>query len=88
MENSALRHSSNIVSGFNTTLIFKTHPGTIPSQPALGRALSALEVEVPAPKLRAPIDDDDGDDDNDEEGGPHFIKDATVLSALLETTSS
>jgi Protein of unknown function (DUF3712) len=79
---------SQYISGFNTTLTLKTHESTIPSQPALGRALSSLEVVIDAPKLSAPqIPGDGGGDDNDDGDGdgsaPRFIKDATVLSALL-----
>ena len=79
---------SQYISGFNTTLTLKTHASTIPSQPALGRALSSLEVVIDAPKLSSPqIPGDDGgdddDDDDEDRSAPRFIKDATVLSALL-----
>ena len=55
---------------------------SIPSQPSLGQALSAIEVVIDTPKLGLPKDGDKGDDD-EKHTGPHFIKDATVLSALL-----
>jgi Protein of unknown function (DUF3712) len=42
---------SQILSGWNTTLTFKTHAGTIPMQPELGKALSGFEVVVNTPKL-------------------------------------
>jgi len=77
---------SQYISGLNTTLTLKTHKSTIPSQPALGRALSSLEVVIDAPKLSAPQIPGDGGNDGDEDGdgsAPRFIKDATVLSALL-----
>jgi hypothetical protein len=77
---------SQYISGLNTTLTLKTHESTIPSQPALGRALSSFEVVVDAPKLSAPQIPGDGGDDDGEDGdgpAPRFIKDATVLSALL-----
>ncbi|KAI9796799.1 MAG: hypothetical protein M1825_006508 [Sarcosagium campestre] len=63
---------SRYISGFNTSLTLKTHPGTIPSQPALGKALSAFEIELPTPHLKPP--GDNGDDD----GESHFIKDTTM----------
>ena len=77
---------SQYISGFNTTLTLKTHESTIPSQPALGKALSSFEVVIDTPKLfqpHAPGGDGDDDDKDGERSGPHFIKDATVLSALL-----
>lgn len=49
----------------------------IPVLPNLGTALSSLELDIPVPKLGAPEDD----------GQPHFIKDATVLSALADILS-
>lgn len=64
--------------GFNTTLALKTDESTIPSQPSLGRALSILEILIDTPKLGPPKNDGD-----EEHTGPHFIKDATVLSALI-----
>lgn len=74
---------SQYLSGFNTTLTLKTHEGTIPSQPGLGRALEALKLVFPAPRLHTPkpdpTDPDDpnnGDDDEDDEG--HFIRAATM----------
>ena len=76
-----------VVSGFNTTLTLKTHENSIPSQPALGKALSILELTIDALSLTppSPPEDGNGDHDGDEEGGsgPHFIKDATVLSTLI-----
>ena len=77
---------SQYISGFNTTLTLKTHESTIPSQPNLGRALSSLEIVIDAPKLLGPQTPNDGGNDDDEDGdraAPRFIKDATVLPALL-----
>lgn len=78
---------SQYISGFNTTLTLKTHENSIPSQPALGKALSILELTIDALSLTppSPPEDGNGDHDGDEEGGsgPHFIKDATVLSTLI-----
>jgi len=66
---------SQYISGWNTTLSFKTHHGTIPSQPGLGEALSQFEIELPTPNLSAP-DENGGDKEGDPEH-PHFIKEAT-----------
>ena len=78
---------SQYISGFNTTLTLKTHESTIPSQPNLGRALSTLELVIETPKLSGPqIPGDDGKDEEDDDGegsAPRFIRDATVLTALL-----
>jgi Protein of unknown function (DUF3712) len=77
---------SQYVSGFNTTLTLKTHKDTIPSQPALGRALSGLEIVIDTPKLSPPGSPGHGGKDGDSDpidNGPHFIRDATVLPAFL-----
>jgi hypothetical protein len=68
---------SQYISGWNTTLTFKTHKGSIPSQPGLGEALSKFEVEIPTPRLSTPSDGNEDDDNEDNNTGPHFIKDAT-----------
>lgn len=78
---------SQYISGYNTTLTLKTHEGTIPSQPALGRALSNLEIIIDTPKLPPPRSPGHGDNDDEPEqngSGPQFIRDATVLPAFLE----
>jgi len=69
---------SQYISGFNTTLTLKTHKDTLPSQPALGEALSAFNITIPTPHLgsRKPVDPDhpgDGEDDK-----PHFIQSTTM----------
>lgn len=77
---------SQYISGFNTTLTFQTHEGTIPHQPRLGKALSKFKVEIPAPKLSTP-NAGNGDDDNDKDDHkPHFIDDATFH--LISSTAT
>lgn len=92
---------SQYLSGWNTTISLQTHEGTIPNQPALGKALSRFALEIPTPRLRPPIpkDPDDPGKPNPppEDDGPHFIKDAvmhlftstatfTLLSPLKHST--
>lgn len=93
---------SQYISGWNTTLTFQTHEGTIPLHPNLGKALSKFNVTIPTPRLGSSRDkDSDGDGDEDEENphknAPKFIKDAifhlfsstatfTLLSPLQHTT--
>lgn len=67
-----------MIAGYNTTLTLRTHEGSIPLQPALGRALQKFSVEMPTPSLGGPPQDGDDDDDNGSGKKPHFIKDATV----------
>jgi hypothetical protein len=67
---------SQYISGFNTTLTFKTHEGTIPVQPNLGRALSNFAITIPTPKLSTPNKPEEGDG-NEDHDKPHFILDAT-----------
>lgn len=58
------------------TLGIKTHEGTFPTLPELGKALSVFSFEVPVPHMsipRAP-----GDEDDDDDKPPRFIQDATV----------
>lgn len=59
---------SQYISGFNTTLTFQTHQGSIPYQPNLGLALRKFPITVPTPRLTANGPDSDK---------PHFIDDAT-----------
>jgi len=77
---------SQYISGFNTTLTFQAHEGSIPNQPNLGKALSKFEIEIPTPRLSTPSagggDDDDGDDDDK----PHFLDDATFH--LISSTAT
>lgn len=67
---------SQYISGFNTTLSLRTHTGSIPSQPALGKALEALKFSFLAPRLGTPRRDDP-DGDPDKESG-HFIRQAIM----------
>ncbi len=78
-----------MIPGWNTTVTLKTDESTIPSQPALGRALAALEVTVPTPRLSTPGQPGggDGDDPSDGDGAPHMIGDVTVIQALLNIHS-
>ncbi|KAL3427683.1 hypothetical protein PVAG01_01192 [Phlyctema vagabunda] len=66
---------SQYISGYNTTLTFQTHEGSIPNQPKLGKALSRFKIEIPTPKLSTPSTGRGGGDDEDSK--PHFIEDAT-----------
>lgn len=68
-------------------MTFRTHEGSIPAQPALGKALSKFSVTIPTPRLSGPkVPDDDDDepedpenpDDPEADGHPHFIKSATM----------
>lgn len=82
---------SQYISGYNTTIILKSHKGTIPTQPTLGKALSNFEIEVPTPHLRVPSqpqpdDPSDPEDPDKNSTSPHFIKDATMH--LLTSTAS
>lgn len=68
---------SQYISGWNTTMTFKTHKDSVPGQPALGEALSRFPIEMPMPHLSA------GDGTGDDSGGnsgdrPHFIQSATI----------
>ena len=70
---------SQYISGWNTTLTLRTHSGTIPSQPALGRALSKFEIELATPRLHAPSPGNPEDPGSPANGSDtHFIKDATM----------
>ena len=42
---------SQYISGWNTTITLRTHNGSIPTQPALGMALSKFAVDMPTPSL-------------------------------------
>jgi hypothetical protein len=78
---------SQYISGFNTTLTFATHQGSIPHQPRLGKALSKFAITIPTPRLSTP-DTDRGDDDYEDDDKPHFIRDATfhLLSSTAQFT--
>jgi hypothetical protein len=68
---------SQYISGFNTSLTFRTHQDSVPHHPELGKALSRFSITLPTPSLSTP-GDGNGSDDNDLDGHkPHFIGDAT-----------
>jgi hypothetical protein len=86
---------SQWISGFNTTLSLRTHAGTFPAQPAIGRALSSFTITFPTPHLSSPKepDDDEPKDPNDpsdpppkDKEKPHFIQEATMH--LFSSTAS
>ena len=89
---------SQYISGFNTTITIRTHEGSIPGQPSLGRALSRFAIEMPTPHLfpARPEGDDDDENPSDPEdpdkpgkhkpSGPHFISDATMH--LISSTAT
>lgn len=74
---------SQYISGYNTTVTLRTHPGTIPSKPELGKALSKFNFTLPMPRLNVPGDDSEGGGRHDGGNGstndmaPHFIRGAT-----------
>lgn len=72
---------SQYLSGFNTTLAVQVHRGSIPSQPALGKALEALKFRFLAPHLRTPHRGEPDDGDDDESG---FIR-QTVMHLFSST---
>lgn len=73
---------SKYISGYNTTISLRTHKGTLPSQPALGKALEGFTVTIPTPRMhspKSPTDDDDPENPPKEDPGkPHFIQEATM----------
>lgn len=76
---------SSYLSGYNTTLMLKTHRESFPFQPLLGEALSRVDVNISAPRLKFPPPpgkDGDGDDSQ------RFIRDATfhILSSTAVFT--
>ncbi|KAJ5896121.1 uncharacterized protein N7473_005520 [Penicillium subrubescens] len=77
---------SSYISGAHMTLSIKTHEGTFPTLPDLGKALSVFSFEVPVPHMsmpRAP-----GDEDDDDDKPPRFIQEATLhfFSSTAEFT--
>ncbi|KAJ5149505.1 hypothetical protein N7448_001083 [Penicillium atrosanguineum] len=66
---------SSVASGSNTSVTIKTHEGTFPSLPNIGRGLSAVPIDVPVPRLSTPGSPGDGDE---EDRGPNFIQDSTI----------
>ncbi|KAL8784674.1 MAG: hypothetical protein Q9213_003844 [Squamulea squamosa] len=79
---------SQYISGYNTSLTFRTHTLSIPSQPRLGSALSIFSVTIPTPKLTPPPNPNrpiQPDPPNEPaSSAPHFIDDA-VFHLLTST---
>jgi hypothetical protein len=70
---------SQYISGYNTTVDIKFHPGSLPSAPMIGEGLSKINFTVTAPKLQLP-----GNDEEDKNG--RFIRDAKfhIISSSAE----
>lgn len=62
--------------GYNTTLTFRMHNGSVPAQPGLGEALAGFEVTLPLPRIGEPSVPGDGDEEGDDK--PHFIRQTTM----------
>ncbi|OJJ71352.1 hypothetical protein ASPBRDRAFT_127266 [Aspergillus brasiliensis CBS 101740] len=79
---------SRYISGYNTTVTIRTHEGTIPGLPKLGKALSKLGLEVQIPRVPVPHAPGTGDDPDD--GSKGFIQGATMhlWSSTAEFTLS
>lgn len=60
--------------GYNTSLTFKPHEGTIPSQPWLGKALESLAITLPTPRLGGPSKPGGGNEGDQS----RFIQEATM----------
>lgn len=61
---------SQYISGYNTSLIFRTHENTIPSQPQLGAALSNFSIQLPTPTLALPHNPNHPDPSDPDFGEP------------------
>lgn len=74
---------SQYISGYNTTLTFRAHKGSIPYQPLLGKGLSKFAINIPTPRLKTPTTGHDNGDNK-----PRFIRDATfhVFSSTAQFT--
>ena len=68
--------------GWNTTISFRTFEGSIPALPKLGKAISNITIDLPAPRLTAPKNPGRHDDPDEDTDGPRFIDDATVKPIL------
>lgn len=73
---------SEYLSGRNTTIELRAHRGTVPTVPAIGEALSKINVTLDTPRVRLP------GGGGDETGGQGFMRDATfhVLSSTASFT--
>ncbi|KAJ8608231.1 hypothetical protein MRB53_039762 [Persea americana] len=67
---------SQYISGYNTSITVRFHEDSVPSNPALSRALSRFNMTVPTPRLPPVHEPEPGDDPADEVGGPKFIEEA------------
>ncbi|PYH95181.1 hypothetical protein BO71DRAFT_212456 [Aspergillus ellipticus CBS 707.79] len=78
---------SQYISGHNTTVTIKTHEGSIPALPKLGKALSKLGLEVQIPHVPVPRAPGSGNDPDNDSG---FIQGATMhlWSSTAEFTLS
>ncbi|GAO14233.1 hypothetical protein UVI_02001340 [Ustilaginoidea virens] len=77
----ARRLLSSYLSGKNTTVTLRAHRASVPACPAVGEALSRLNVTLSTPRLKLP-----GDADGD--AGRGFVRDATfhILSSTATFT--
>ena len=66
------------MTGDNTTVTIKTHQGTSPALPKLGKAMSKLEFDMQVPKVPIPRSHEDTDDDDK----PHFVQSAMFVRVL------
>ncbi|KAJ6108098.1 hypothetical protein N7523_009421 [Penicillium sp. IBT 18751x] len=67
---------SSVASDLNTSVTIKTHEGTFPSLPHLGKGLSAVPFDVLVPRQSTP--GSPGDGDGDDHGGSKFIQESTI----------
>ncbi|KAL5000708.1 hypothetical protein BDV10DRAFT_183182 [Aspergillus recurvatus] len=73
------KFTSAQTTSFNTSIMMKTHEGTIPALPKLGQALSRLGFEVQIPNLSHGGDpNSDPDQPGQNDGHKGFIQDATL----------
>ncbi|KAJ5673866.1 hypothetical protein N7462_009305 [Penicillium macrosclerotiorum] len=84
----ANNHTHGVKAGDNTTVTIRTHEGTFPALPNIGKSLSALQIDVPVPHISIPGSPGNGQGGDDEDQKrPHFIQDATVLSPFYISTN-
>lgn len=66
---------SDYLSGKSANITLRSHEGSIPSMPEIGKALSGINMTTPAPRFRLPGDDDNEGRNNTE--NQRFIREAT-----------
>lgn len=76
---------SQFISGYNSTLTIRTHAGSIPAQPGLGKALEKFEITIPTSRLLTPGQPGDGDGSGKPDR-PHFITD-TIMHLFSSTAT-